>query len=73
MNLIIQLAEGLFRTSFLFAGEPGVGKSTLTLQITESLSNLNLRILYVCGEESPIQIKHRADRLIYNKKCVVFT
>lgn len=48
---------------FLFSGEPGVGKSTMSLQITESLSKLNLNVLYVCGEESPIQIKHRADRL----------
>lgn len=57
---------------FLFSGEPGVGKSTLSLQITETLSNLGLNILYVCGEESPIQIKHRADRLKLSLKNVMF-
>ncbi|MBE0573758.1 DNA repair protein RadA [Candidatus Dojkabacteria bacterium] len=57
---------------FLFSGEPGVGKSTLSLQITETLSNLNLNILYVCGEESPIQIKHRADRLKLKLRNVMF-
>lgn len=57
---------------FLFSGEPGVGKSTLSLQITETLSNLGLNILYVCGEESPLQIKHRADRLKLNLANVMF-
>ncbi len=56
----------------LFSGEPGVGKSTLSLQITESLSNQNLSVLYICGEESPIQIKQRADRLGLNLKNVAF-
>lgn len=57
---------------FLFSGEPGVGKSTLSLQITETLSNLGLNILYVCGEESPLQIKHRADRLKLKLNNVMF-
>ena len=57
---------------FLFSGEPGVGKSTLSLQITETLSNLGLNILYVCGEESPLQIKHRADRLKLKLSNVMF-
>lgn len=57
---------------FLFSGEPGVGKSTLSLQITQTLSDLGLNILYVCGEESPIQIKHRADRLNLNLENVMF-
>lgn len=57
---------------FLFSGEPGVGKSTLSLQITQTLSNLGLNILYVCGEESPIQIKHRADRLNLSLENVAF-
>lgn len=56
----------------LFSGEPGVGKSTLMLQITESLSAQGLNILYVCGEESPIQIKHRAERLKLNLENVSF-
>ncbi len=56
----------------LFSGEPGVGKSTLMLQITESLSAQGLNILYVCGEESPIQIKNRAERLKLSLENVTF-
>jgi DNA repair protein RadA/Sms len=43
----------------LIAGEPGIGKSTLLLQLSNNLGN----VLYVCGEESVNQIKVRADRL----------
>lgn len=43
----------------LIAGEPGIGKSTLLIQLAENLGN----ILYVCGEESVNQVKVRADRL----------
>lgn len=46
----------------LFGGEPGVGKSTLLLQICDSLSRM-FTVLYVSGEESPSQIKMRAERL----------
>ncbi|MGM9636567.1 MAG: DNA repair protein RadA [Eubacteriales bacterium] len=46
----------------LLAGEPGIGKSTLLLQICESLSYEN-RVLYVSGEESGGQLKYRAERL----------
>ena len=45
----------------LIGGEPGIGKSTLLLQIALSLTNL--RVLYVSGEESEQQIKMRAERL----------
>lgn len=45
----------------LVAGEPGIGKSTLFLQI--ALQSPNLTTLYISGEESPQQIKMRADRL----------
>ena len=45
----------------LIGGEPGIGKSTLMLQIGLSLKNL--RVLYVSGEESEQQIKMRAERL----------
>ncbi len=44
----------------LMAGEPGAGKSTLLLQMA---ANQHLRMLYVSGEESPTQIKMRAQRL----------
>ncbi|MDP4008188.1 MAG: DNA repair protein RadA [Candidatus Peregrinibacteria bacterium] len=44
----------------LLGGEPGIGKSTLTLQIVD---NINESVLYVSGEESPHQINARAKRL----------
>src|SRR5262245_20445286 len=47
----------------LLGGEPGVGKSTLLLQIAHSLQQQGRRVLYVSGEESAQQIKMRADRL----------
>lgn len=46
----------------LIAGEPGIGKSTLLLQICDALSEKN-RVLYVSGEESGGQLKYRAKRL----------
>ena len=46
----------------LLSGEPGVGKSTLLLQIALNLSS-DKKILYVCGEESPTQLLSRLDRL----------
>lgn len=56
----------------LIGGEPGIGKSTLSLQI--ALSNNNLKTLYVSGEESSEQIKMRADRIgIMNESCLVYT
>ena len=45
----------------LFGGEPGIGKSTLMLQLALRLKNL--KILYVSGEESEQQIKMRAERI----------
>ena len=47
----------------LVGGDPGIGKSTLMLQIAEKISGK--KILYVSGEESGSQIKLRADRLNY--------
>ncbi len=47
----------------LFAGEPGVGKSTLLLQIAEAVSACGVKTLYVSGEESEQQIKLRSQRL----------
>ncbi|QZT34391.1 DNA repair protein RadA [Caldalkalibacillus thermarum TA2.A1] len=47
----------------LFGGDPGIGKSTLLLQISGILSEQGHRVLYVSGEESLKQIKMRADRL----------
>lgn len=54
----------------LLGGEPGIGKSTLLLQV--SLKVQGLKILYVSGEESEQQIKMRADRIgIENENCFI--
>ena len=47
----------------LIGGEPGIGKSTLTLQSMGHLARVGKKVLYVSGEESGSQIKLRADRL----------
>jgi DNA repair protein RadA/Sms len=47
----------------LIGGEPGIGKSTLVIQICDLLSKALGKVLYVSGEESAGQIKMRADRL----------
>ena len=46
----------------LLAGQPGIGKSTILMQLAQNLS-ANLPVLYISGEESTGQIKVRADRL----------
>ncbi|MFC1598862.1 DNA repair protein RadA [Patescibacteria group bacterium] len=53
----------------LIGGEPGIGKSTLVLQICEKI---NTPILYISGEESASQIKIRTDRLNLNLNDVKF-
>lgn len=50
----------------LLAGDPGIGKSTLTLQLANSIK-LSKTILYITGEESAQQIKMRAERLNVNR------
>ena len=47
----------------LIGGDPGIGKSTLLLQVSGQLSSEHHRVLYVSGEESATQIKMRAERL----------
>lgn len=47
----------------LLGGEPGIGKSTLLLQLASSMSMQDQRVLYVSAEESSIQLRRRADRL----------
>ncbi|QQG64525.1 DNA repair protein RadA [Desulfobulbus oligotrophicus] len=47
----------------LIGGDPGIGKSTLILQLLASLAAKNLQMLYVTGEESAAQIRMRAERL----------
>lgn len=57
------LGGGIVKGSLiLISGEPGIGKSTILLQICEYLGR-SLKILYVSGEESSRQIKLRAERL----------
>lgn len=57
------LGGGIVKGSgVLLSGDPGIGKSTILLQICNALQNA-LNILYVSGEESAIQIKMRANRL----------
>lgn len=55
----------------LIGGEPGIGKSTLMIQLAEALSKKNKKILYASGEESKNQIKIRAQRLGINNQNIV--
>ena len=48
---------------YLLGGEPGIGKSTLLLQVAGRLAREGRKVLYLAGEESPGQIKLRAERL----------
>ena len=58
------LGGGIVRGSLvLIGGDPGIGKSTLLLQVTRNLTKTGHKVLYVSGEESLRQIKMRADRL----------
>ncbi len=50
----------------LIAGEPGIGKSTLLTQLSDTIGN----VLYVCGEESPSQIAVRAKRMNVKAKDI---
>ncbi len=56
----------------LLGGEPGIGKSTIALQLALTLNEL--KVLYISGEESYQQIKLRADRLkLKNDNCFVLS
>ena len=55
----------------LIGGEPGVGKSTLLLQVCANLARRGKRVLYITGEESARQIKLRANRLGAGKEDVL--
>lgn len=61
------LGGGIVKGSLiLVGGDPGIGKSTLLLQMANNVSLSNQKVLYVSGEESDKQIKIRADRLKVN-------
>ena len=58
------LGSGIVKGSLvLVGGDPGIGKSTLLLQMCKELASMGKKVLYVSGEESTVQIKMRADRL----------
>src|SRR5690606_22383735 len=50
-------------SAVLLTGEPGIGKSTLLLQLAAAAAARGDDVLYVAGEESPLQVRLRADRL----------
>ena len=56
----------------LVCGDPGIGKSTILLQMCGTIQQ-NLRILYVCGEESMRQVKLRANRLGVRGENILMT
>ena len=56
----------------LLGGDPGIGKSTLSLQILQAFAKPNALPLYVSGEESGQQIKLRADRLGIDTSKILF-
>jgi DNA repair protein RadA/Sms len=55
----------------LVGGDPGIGKSTLLIQAASQLSERSGKVLYVSGEESPEQIKLRAERLGINSEKII--
>jgi DNA repair protein RadA/Sms len=58
------LGGGVMKGSLtLIGGDPGIGKSTLLLQVCRNMSATGLKVLYVSGEESKAQIRMRADRI----------
>lgn len=69
------LGGGLVKGSLvLLGGEPGIGKSTLILQLCAKITETSKdkKVLYVSGEESAEQIKLRADRLNINNDNIMF-
>lgn len=58
------LGGGIVKGSLvLVGGDPGIGKSTLLLQLSREIVNKSKKVLYISGEESQSQIKMRAERL----------
>lgn len=52
----------------LIGGDPGIGKSTLLLQVAKKVADVTRSVLYISGEESPSQIKLRSERLNVSSK-----
>lgn len=58
----------------LWGGEPGIGKSTLIMQVCKKITEVNKKVLYCSGEESEIQLKMRAERLQFNTdNCMIYS
>jgi DNA repair protein RadA/Sms len=55
----------------LVGGDPGIGKSTLLLQALSGIAGKQGKVLYVSGEESPEQVKIRAERLSINSEEII--
>lgn len=67
------LGGGIVKGSLvLIGGDPGIGKSTILLQVCQNLGN-QIKILYVSGEESRRQIKLRAERLGVTSDILIMT
>ncbi|OQX53198.1 MAG: DNA repair protein RadA [Candidatus Aminicenantes bacterium 4484_214] len=67
------LGGGIVKGSLvLIGGEPGIGKSTLMLQISRDLASHQKKVLYVSGEESLEQIKLRGERLGLRQEKIYF-
>src|SRR3990172_4027306 len=58
-------------SAILVGGDPGIGKSTLLMQAAATLSERSGTVLYVSGEESPEQIKLRAERMSLDSEKIV--
>ncbi|WKY43447.1 DNA repair protein RadA [Eubacteriaceae bacterium ES2] len=56
----------------LLGGDPGIGKSTLLLQATESLGVQGHKVLYISGEESEQQLKMRGERMLVKSENILF-
>ena len=57
----------------LLAGDPGIGKSTLILQVAKNICSQSKKALYICAEESTTQVKLRAQRLNIESDCLYLT
>ena len=68
------LGGGIVQGSMtLVGGDPGIGKSTLLLQACQRIAEAGHKVLYVSGEESPVQIMMRADRIgKFSKDMLLF-
>jgi DNA repair protein RadA/Sms len=66
------LGGGLVKSSLvLLGGDPGIGKSTILLQVCGELSAQGRRLLYVSGEESAVQVRMRAERLAVHEDNIL--